>query len=104
VTVRERFDYHFAWNAAKAAGNVRKHGIDFELAATVFRDPLAGSRYDEDHGEQEERWVTLGQAETGALLVVVHMFEELNEHEVRVRLISARPATAHERRQYETST
>ena len=96
------FVYRFAWDAAKAASNRRKHGVEFELGATVFRDPLALSVYDEDHSEQEERWITLGQAENDTLLVVVHTFEELAESEARVRIISARPATAHERRQYQS--
>jgi uncharacterized DUF497 family protein len=68
----------------------------------VLHDPLALSVYDEDHSEQEERWITLGQAVNGSLLVVVHTFEELDGNEARVRLISARPATAHERRQYQS--
>jgi uncharacterized DUF497 family protein len=72
----------------------------FELAATVFRDPLQVSVYDEDHSESEERWVTLGQAENGKLLVVVHTFEETNEG-AKVRVISAREATKRERQDYE---
>lgn len=95
------FVYRFTWDAAKAASNARKHGVRFELAATVFRDPLTLSRYDEGHSATEDRWVTLGQAEDGAPLVVVHTFEESSAHEAHVRIISARPATAHERRQYE---
>lgn len=75
--------------------------MSFELAATVLRDPLALSRYDVEHSEVEERWITLGLAETGQLLVVVHTVEEISEQEARVRIISARFATAHERRQYE---
>lgn len=98
-----QFVYRFTWDAAKAAGNALKHGVRFELAATVFNDPLALSRYDEDHSEQEERWVTLGQAENGMLLVVVHTFEQPGAHEARVRIISARPASAHERRYHESS-
>ena len=97
----ERFVYRFAWDQPKANANRRKHGVSFELAATVFRDPLALSRYDEEHSEAEERWLTLGQVENGQLLVVCHTFEELSAQEARVRLISAREATAHERQQYE---
>lgn len=96
-----RFIYHHAWDAAKAATNLRKHRVRFELATTVLDDPLAMTRYDDEHSEREERWVTLGRAGNGALLVVVHTFEELNPNEARVRLISARQATPHERRQYE---
>lgn len=95
------FDYHFEWDPTKAAGNRRKHGIGFELAATVFRDPLALSRFDDEHSETEERWVTLGQAENGSLLVVVHTFQVIDEHNAAVRIISARPATKREQRDYE---
>lgn len=96
------FTHRFTWDPAKAAANRRKHGVSFEQATSVFRDPLTLSRYDEEHGEGEERWLTLGVNETGSLLVVSHTFEELSEQEARVRLISAREATAHERRQYES--
>lgn len=94
--------YHFEWEPRKAAGNRRKHGIDFEQAATVFLDPLQMTVFDESHSAQdEERWVTLGQAESGALLAVVHTYRDINETEALIRLISARPATPRERRQYE---
>jgi uncharacterized DUF497 family protein len=95
------FTYRFDWDPAKATANRHKHGVSFEQAAGVFRDPLALSRYDEGHSEDEERWLTLGVNEHGVLLVVSHTFEELSAQEARVRLISAREATATERRQYE---
>lgn len=95
------FVYRFAWDPAKAASNRRKHGVSFEQAAAVFRDRLALSRYDEDHSEGEERWLTLGLGENSVLLVVCHTFEEISPQEARVRLISARIASVHERRQYE---
>ncbi|NEX23786.1 BrnT family toxin [Thiorhodococcus mannitoliphagus] len=63
---------HFEWGAAKAASNRRKQGVGFELAATVFRDPLMISIPDEDHSGTEERWITMGQAENSTLLLVVH--------------------------------
>ena len=92
----------FEWDDAKAAANFRKHGVTFEQAATVFRDPLALSLYDEEHSETEERWLMLGEDENGALLVVNHTFEELSDGEALVRVISVREATAHERAQYES--
>jgi uncharacterized DUF497 family protein len=95
------FIHHFSWDPEKALVNHNKHGVNFEVAATVLNDSLALSRYDEEHSEAEERWVTLGLAADGALLVVVHTFEELNPHEAAVRIISARPATPAERRDYE---
>jgi len=96
------FVYRFTWDAPKASSNRRKHQVSFELASTALGDPLALSRYDEEHFEGEERWVTLGQAKNGMLLVVVHTFEELNASEARVRIISARNATARERAYYES--
>ena len=66
----------------------------------MFRDPLHLAVYDEDHSESEERWVTLGEAENGKLLVVVHTFEE-TEASAKVRIISAREATKRERQDYE---
>jgi len=49
--------YHFDWNPIK---NQRKHNLSFRQAATVFRDPSQLSIYDEDHSENEERWITIG--------------------------------------------
>ena len=93
--------YAFEWDPEKARTNIADHGVGFELAATVFRDPLQLSVYDEDHSESEERWVTLGQAENGKLLVVVHTFEETDATSAKVRIISARDATKRERQDYE---
>ncbi|MCP4236373.1 MAG: BrnT family toxin [Aestuariibacter sp.] len=95
------FDYHFVWDASKAANNERKHGISFDLAATVFRDPLMISIPDEEHRETEERWITMGQAENSKLLLVVHTYLGISNNTANVRMISARPATKHEQRQYE---
>jgi uncharacterized DUF497 family protein len=97
-----RFIYQFDWDISKAMTNWDKHGVSFEEASTVFGDPLALSRYDVEHSEAEERWITLGLAETRQLVVVVHTFEE-DPQEARIRIISARYATARERRQYEGS-
>jgi uncharacterized DUF497 family protein len=95
------FVYQFAWDSEKASANRAKHGVSFELAATVFRDPLALSQYDEEHGEVEERWVTVGVAENGQLILLVHTFEELSPDEAAIRIISAREPTRQERQQYE---
>lgn len=95
------FCYTFQWDPDKARANEDKHGIAFEQAALVFRDPLALSIYDEEHSStDEDRWVTMGQSETD-LLVVVHTFREAGADEAVVRVISARRASRHERRQYE---
>jgi hypothetical protein len=91
-------DFRIEWDARKADANRRKHGISFELAREVFEDELYVRLYrGDEHGE--ERWWTLGLV--GAqVLVVVHTWIE-NEEESVVRIISARRATASERRRYE---
>lgn len=95
------FVYAFEWDPAKAEENTAKHGVAFELAASVFRDPLTLTVYDDEHSEAEERWVTLGRAENGRLVVVVHTFEETGLTSANVRIISAREATRRERENYE---
>ena len=51
----------FDWDPVKAASNLAKHGVSFQDAITVFADPLALSRLDENHGATEERWVAMGE-------------------------------------------
>lgn len=92
--------FEFEWNPAKAASNFRKHGVSFEIAATVFRDPFLRSVRDEVHSEYEERWITMGRARNDRLLVVSHTSVETAGRGISVRLISARVATPRERRQY----
>lgn len=93
--------YTFEWDPRKAKTNVTKHGVIFEQAAEVFLDPLHIAIFDDAHSETEERWVTIGKARNGKLLVVAHTIAEHEDHSVTVRLISAREATSHEQRQYE---
>jgi uncharacterized DUF497 family protein len=99
----EDFNYHFEWDSVKLARNQKKHKINFELAATIFNDPLMLTVPDIDHSGTEERWLSLGQAENSRLLVVIHTYQEINAHEANVRIISARPVTKHEQHQYEAS-
>jgi len=87
----------FEWDRAKAAANLQKHGVSFEEAATIFGDPLSLTVTDALHSEGEERFVTVGQARTGKLLVVVHV-----ERGDAIRIIGARTATPKERRTYES--
>ena len=61
------FEHRFDWDPVKARNNRRKHGVEFELAATVFDDPFALSIPDQDHDGAEDRWVTQGRARNGAL-------------------------------------
>jgi len=91
----------FEWDQKKAKANLRKHGTAFEEASTLFLDPLAQSFYDGQHSSRGERWVTQGRATSERVLVVIHTFTETSGAEAQVRIISARPATRRERRQYE---
>ena len=88
--------YEFEWDGTKAKVNIARHGVSFEEASTVFGDPMALLLPDPDHSLGEERFVVLGMSSRQRVLVVSHA-----ERPPRTRLISARPATRHERRQYE---
>lgn len=90
----------FDWDAAKAASNTQKHGVAFEAAMSVFRDPLARSLLDRDSSVGEERWVTIGEAAGGHLLVVVHTWSVLDPERAAVRIIPARRSTPAQARQY----
>lgn len=86
----------FTWDPKKAAANLRKHGISFEEASTVFRDTLSETGSDPDHSVGEYRFVTFGISQQGRLLVVAHTDER-----DAIRIISARPAMRQEREIYE---
>ncbi|MGI4790868.1 MAG: BrnT family toxin [Janthinobacterium lividum] len=86
----------FEWDDIKSRSNLDKHGVTFAEAATVFGDPLSILIPDPLHSEDEDRWTLLGQSQKQRLLVVAHM-----ERGGAVRLISARLATAKEKRNYE---
>jgi Uncharacterized protein conserved in bacteria len=94
--------YNFEWDPTKAQTNTSKHGVTFEQATGVFRDPMALTVFDSDgSSEGEDRWVTLGQTNGQHYLVVIHTYTNQTEDVVTIRLISARPATKHEIQQYE---
>ena len=86
----------FEWDPKKAAANLKKHGVSFQEAATVFGDPLAITFQDPDHSEDEERQVTFGLSLRKRLIVVSH-----TQREDRTRIISARPMGRKERVIYE---
>lgn len=90
------FHHDIEWDPAKARHNLRKHGVSFERAASVFLDPRAMSMYDDAHSEQEDRWMTLGIDANGALLVVCHMYHVLGPSTARARIVSARNASRRE--------
>ncbi len=84
------------WDPNKARQNLKKHDVSFEEATTVFTDPLSSTIDDPLHSDREERLIIVGESVKKRLLVVVHVDEG-----DRIRIISARVATTHERRDYE---
>ena len=95
--------FQFEWNEAKAAANLRKHGVSFELASTTFGDPRILTLADATHSESEERWFSIGLASTGALMSVAYLLTDAAPGLAKIRLISARRATATEIRHYTES-
>jgi uncharacterized DUF497 family protein len=89
-------DVEFEWDETKRRGNLRKHGIDFADAVEVFYDDLARTMADPDH-HVEQRFVVTGLDACGRVLVVLYTQPD----DLTIRIISARPATAAERRHYE---
>jgi len=86
----------FEWDPQKDAVNLRKHGVGFEEAYTIFGDALSVTIPDPDHAIDEDRFVIVGRSTSQRLLVVVHTMRG-----ERIRLISARIATKHEKRVYQ---
>ena len=95
--------YQFDWDPNKARINLKKHRVSFLLAMSVFHDPLSITIFDEAHSENEERWVTVGKAENGQTLVIVHTFQLISAKEAKLRIITARKADKQERLDYEGS-
>ena len=91
-------EIEFEWDSEKAKNNLRRHKVSFQEAATIFYDPFVATRFDPDHSEDEERYVSIGISIKSHLLVVAH-----TERGRRTRIISSRIATARERRIYEES-
>ena len=92
--------YNFNWNPKKASKNIKKHKISFDRAASIFRDPKAISIIDEEHSENEERWLTMGLDQSGILLVVSHTFKMVDTSTYEIRIISARKTDKSEVKQY----
>lgn len=88
----------FEWNEEKAETNLKKHGVSFEEAKTVFRDTLSITIADQ-RNHAEDRWVDVGYSAANRLLVVVY-----TERGANIRIISSRTVTASERRAYEQET
>jgi len=93
--------FQFEWDDAKASANLRKHGVPFELARTVFNDARLLTVADLEHSETEERWFSVGCASNGMMLSVVYVWFEASSSTIEIRLIWARKATQTEIRQYQ---
>ena len=86
----------FEWSPAKATANLKKHGVSFSEAATVFSDVLSMTASDPDRSTEEDRYITVGMSDRFRLLMVAH-----TERGERIRIISARELTRTEREAYE---
>lgn len=87
----------FEWDREKATKNLRKHRVSFDEALTVFYDPLSATFTDAGHSIGEERFITIGFSAHEQLLVVCHI-----DKGNTIRIVSARRATAHERKRHES--
>jgi uncharacterized protein len=87
----------FEWHSAKAEANLRAHGVSFDLAKTVFKDPFAIERLDDREDYGEVRFVVIGMAQGNLLLFVAYTERKNNQC---IRLISARRATQDEQDDY----
>ncbi|MBA5870794.1 MAG: BrnT family toxin [Nitrospira sp. CR2.1] len=87
----------FDWDESKNRQNIKKHGITFEEAQTVFLDDHAIRFYDPDHSKDEDRFLLLGLSFKLRILVVCHCYRE---SEAVIRIISARKATRQEAKSY----
>jgi uncharacterized DUF497 family protein len=90
-------ELQFDWEPLKAKENLRKHGISFDEAQTVFYDDYATEFYDDTHSEYEDRFLLLGLSSRLRLMMVCHCYRE---SESVIRIISARKATANEAKFY----
>jgi uncharacterized DUF497 family protein len=93
--------FQFEWDEVKANANVRKHGVAFELARTIFSDRRLLTVADLEHSETEERWFSIGCASSGVMLSVVYLWSDADPAATKIRLISARKATPAEIRYYQ---
>ena len=83
----------FEWDSAKATANLKKHGVSFEEARSVFYDEFAVQFFDDNHSSDEERFLLLGMSTGARLLLVCHCEREAGN---TIRIISARKATKRE--------
>lgn len=89
---------NFTWDPKKSRSNLKKHGVPFEEAVTVFYDPLAKVAHDPEHSSNEDRFILVGHSHMNRLLFVIHIYREDLDN---IRIISARRATKREIRDFE---
>jgi len=87
----------FEWDDKKEKTNLKKHGISFNEAKTVFYDEFAVQYFDPDHSESEDRFLLLGISFQIKTIVVCHCYRE---EEITIRIISARKANKAEEKEY----
>ena len=87
----------FNWDRNKNLSNIEKHGISFKAATMVFFDPHVATFDDENHSQDEDRFLAIGLSESLRLLTVCHCYRE---DDTVVRIISARKATREEEKLY----
>ncbi|MFK5976496.1 MAG: BrnT family toxin [Sulfurovum sp.] len=88
----------FEWDNEKSKINIKKHGITFEEATSIFYDERAIEFYDDEHSEWEDRFLMLGLSDKLNLLIICHCYRESKG---KIRIISARKATKNESKYYE---
>jgi uncharacterized DUF497 family protein len=89
----------FEWDEEKDLANQKKHGISFEEAKSVFNDPCSITIADEQHSEEEDRYIDIGTSSRGRVIVVCY-----TEREPNIRIISCRKATKFERKCYDETS
>ena len=89
-------ELRFEWNFSKAETNIKKHGVPFEEAVTVFDDPMFITFIDQEHSYDEDRYITIGLSNSARLLMIAH-----TDRSGLIRVISARKATKKEQLFYE---
>ncbi len=91
----------FEWDEKKAKTNLEKHKISFHEAKTIFNDPNVLTFADEDHSQDEDRFISIGFSNINRLILVVHLEIAEQDEDILVRIISCRKPTKLEREIYE---
>ena len=89
----------FEWDEEKDLSNQKKHGVSFEEAKTVFNDPRSLTIADEQHSDEEDRFIDIGTSSRGRVIIVSY-----TEREPNIRIISCRKATKSERKSYDQAS